>query len=125
MGLLNAAILPVASRTSTRTKRHLAEYERFPLHGRVVAEARDGEFMGWLGLLAHDAPDLPGLGYRLHRRPWGQGLATEGALTFIDYSFTAIGASAVEADTMSVNHWLTGLHSCGRRRQRLSSRAPS
>jgi RimJ/RimL family protein N-acetyltransferase len=67
-------------------ERHLAEYERFPLHGRYVAESRDGEFLGWFGLLARETPDVPDLGYRLHRRFWGQGLATEGALALIDYA---------------------------------------
>lgn len=44
-----------------------------------MAGSSDGEFPGKFGLAVHDDdPTAPGLGYRLRRRFWGQGLATEG-----------------------------------------------
>ena len=83
---------------------HIAEYERWPDHGRFVAESPDGQFLGWFGLRVHTDPHVPELGYRLHRRIWCQGLATEGSLALLDYAFAQLHASAVRAETMLVNH---------------------
>ncbi len=44
------------------------------------------------------------LGYRLHRRYWGQGLATEGAKALIEWGFTERGVRRVFATAMTVNH---------------------
>jgi RimJ/RimL family protein N-acetyltransferase len=82
---------------------YIAEYERWPNHGRFVAESRAGEFLGWFGLRVHTDPFVPDLGYRLHRRLWGRGLATEGSLALIDYAFVHLGARAVQADSMFDN----------------------
>ncbi|WP_147919180.1 GNAT family N-acetyltransferase [Ruania zhangjianzhongii] len=81
----------------------LRQDERWPGHGCFAAESPAGEFLGWFALTARDRPQVPDLGYRLHRRFWGQGLATEGSRALIDYAFGSIGADAVEADTMAVN----------------------
>lgn len=82
----------------------LGGYRRRPGYGRFVAESPDGEFLGWFALRVDTDPRVPNLGYRLRRRFWGQGLATEGALALIDYAFTELDARAVQADTMFVNH---------------------
>ena len=82
---------------------YIAEYEQWPDYGRFVAESLAGEFLGWFGLRVHADPLFPSLGYRLHRRFWGQGLATEGSIALIDYAFTQLDASAVHADTMFIN----------------------
>lgn len=81
----------------------LHQEERWPGHGCFAAESPAGEFLGWFALTVRDRPEVPDLGYRLHRRYWGQGLATEGGLALINYAFTSLGAQAVEADTMAVN----------------------
>lgn len=82
---------------------YLDEYERWPGFGRFVAESPTGEFLGWFALRVADDPRVPDLGYRLHRRLWGRGLASEGGRALIDYAFRQRAADAVEADTMSVN----------------------
>lgn len=82
---------------------YIGEYERSPRHGRLVAESPDGEFLGWFALHADTDPLVLSLGYRLHRRFWGLGLATEGSLALVDYAFSELGAHAVYADTMFVN----------------------
>lgn len=81
----------------------IREYERWPNHGRYAAETLDGEFMGWFSLVVHDDPLVPELGYRLRRKFWGSGIATEGARALIDYAFESLGAMRVEAETMFVN----------------------
>jgi RimJ/RimL family protein N-acetyltransferase len=98
-----ARVPPSLSEQRLLTQGLLGEYERHPLHGRYVAESRDGEFLGWFALMALQRPEVPQLGYRLHPRFWGEGLATEGSTALIDYAFESIGASAVEAETMVVN----------------------
>jgi ribosomal-protein-alanine N-acetyltransferase len=65
--------------------------------GRWAAIEKDsGEFIGWIGLKLITDPPINGrtgfhdVGYRLIKRFWGQGYATEGALAAIDYGFTEL-----------------------------------
>jgi RimJ/RimL family protein N-acetyltransferase len=69
----------------------------------------DDEFVGWWILQpAHgpDQPDDPGvadLGYRLLRRHWGKGLASEGARELVRYGFEDVGLDRIIAQTIAVN----------------------
>lgn len=69
----------------------------------------DGEFIGWWILQPPHGPDqvtVPGeadLGYRLLRRHWRRGYASEGARELIRYGFTAVGLHRIFAQTMAVN----------------------
>ena len=69
----------------------------------------DDAFVGWWNLQpAHgpDQPDDPGvadLGYRLLRRHWRKGLASEGARALVRYGIEDVGLKRVIAQTMSVN----------------------
>jgi len=62
----------------------------------------DDRFLGWFAL----GPCIDGvgrLGYRLHRRTWGQGYGLEGAAALVDHGFRTLGLAAIHADTMAVN----------------------
>lgn len=67
----------------------------------------DGALLGWWDL-SPDRP-VPGrpvraeAGWRLERRHWGQGLATEGARALLAHGFAAVGLRTVWAETMAVN----------------------
>lgn len=67
------------------------------------------EFVGlWLLQPPHgpDQPQIPGeadLGYRLRRRYWHQGLASEGARELLRYGFLDIGLRRIFAQTLTVN----------------------
>jgi RimJ/RimL family protein N-acetyltransferase len=67
------------------------------------------EFVGWWTLQpAHgpDQPDDPGLadlGYRLLRRHWCKGLASEGARELVRYGFDHVGLDRIIAQAMTVN----------------------
>ena len=69
----------------------------------------DGEFVGWWILEPPERVDqgrVDGqaeLGYRLLRRHWRKGLASEGARELIRYGFDDLGLSRIFAETMAVN----------------------
>jgi RimJ/RimL family protein N-acetyltransferase len=69
----------------------------------------EGEFVGWWILQPPHRPDqgeVAGqaeLGYRILRRYWRQGLASEGARELIRYGFEDLGLNRIFAETMAVN----------------------
>ncbi|WP_311669832.1 GNAT family N-acetyltransferase [Streptomyces chisholmiae] len=80
-----------------------------PVSGRPdywAAEARDsGDFLGWFEFrpLTEESVAEVELGYRLARRAWGGGLATEGALALVERGFAGWAVTRIEARTMAVN----------------------
>ena len=69
----------------------------------------DGEFVGLMMLPPAHGPDQPDdpavsdLGYRLVRRYWRQGLASEASRALLRHAFDTVGQNRVIAQTMSVN----------------------
>jgi RimJ/RimL family protein N-acetyltransferase len=101
--------------------RALSRAEVEQAHRRRIAAARevpglgfwvgfaDGIFVGWWILQPPHGPDEPkvagqaDLGYRLLRRQWRRGYASEGARELIRYGFTEVGLDRIFAQTMAVN----------------------
>jgi RimJ/RimL family protein N-acetyltransferase len=84
----------------------LGYYENFEGYGFWAAiEKATGLFVGWFHFRPGEGagPLEPELGYRLHRRSWGQGYATEVSRALIDKGFTELGIERVYAQTMAVN----------------------
>ncbi len=76
--------------------------ERFGFFAAI--EKANDRFIGWF----HFRPYLPNpdeieLGYRLMRRAWGKGLATEGSRALIQKGFTEFGVDTIVADTLVGN----------------------
>ena len=78
--------------------------------GTTPPEREDeGEFVGLMMLPPAHGPDQPDdpsvcdLGYRLVRRYWRQGLASEASRTLLRHAFDSVGQSRVIAQTMAVN----------------------
>jgi len=71
----------------------------------AVEEKATGRFVGWVHF--RPAPgrpeDEPELGYRLERRAWGRGYATEASRAVLDKAFRDQGVRRVFAETMVVN----------------------
>ena len=80
------------------------------------ATAADGmtedseRFVGWWDLGRSDSdpqdpvpPDSAEIGWRVARRHWRQGLATEGAEALLRHGFQTVGLDRVWAETMAVN----------------------
>jgi RimJ/RimL family protein N-acetyltransferase len=104
----------LTGRASTRAEveerhaRRLAVARRVPGLG-FWAGFVGGAFVGWWILEPPERPDqgpVAGqaeLGYRLLRRYWRQGLATEGARELLRHGFEDLGLRRVFAETMAVN----------------------
>ncbi|WP_229401996.1 GNAT family N-acetyltransferase [Micromonospora okii] len=73
------------------------------------AREEDGDFVGLLMLPPAHGPDQPDdptvaeLGYRLPRRCWGRGLASEASRVLLRHAFDTVGQARVIAQTMTVN----------------------
>jgi RimJ/RimL family protein N-acetyltransferase len=67
----------------------------------------DGDFLGWWAASPpqplEPAPTTAEVGWRLRRRRWGAGLATEGASAVVEHCFGTVGLARVTAETMAVN----------------------
>lgn len=89
-------------------RRRLAAGERISGLGFWVGFLA-GEFVGWWVLQpphGPDQPQVPGeadLGYRLLRRWWRQGLASEGARELLRYGFVDMRLDRIFAQTLAVN----------------------
>lgn len=84
--------------------------------GSVAPEREeDGEFVGLMMLPPARGPDRPEdptvseLGYRLLRRHWRQGFASEASRVLLRYAFETVGQSRVVALTMAVNRGSRGV----------------
>ena len=66
-----------------------------------------GDFLGWWDLSPRRPVDLrpaeAEAGWRLVRRHWHRGYATEGATAVLDHGFGTVGLETVWAETMAVN----------------------
>lgn len=77
-------------------------------HGGRPAEG-PGDFVGLMMLPPAHGPDQPDdptvaeLGYRLLRRHWRQGLASEASRALLRHAFETVGQRKVIAQTMTVN----------------------
>ena len=85
--------------------RYRAAFERL-VYGRWLLE-RDGEMVGYTGLMAWTESHALGahvdIGWRLVRKAWGKGYATEAARAALDDGFARCGLTEVLAYTAADN----------------------
>jgi RimJ/RimL family protein N-acetyltransferase len=104
----------LAGRASSRAEVEQAHQRRLAAaHGvpglGFWAGFTDGDFVGWWILQPPNGPDQPkiageaDLGYRLLRRHWCRGYASEGARALIRYGFADLGLHRIFAQTMALN----------------------
>jgi RimJ/RimL family protein N-acetyltransferase len=73
-------------------------------YGRWAMRRRsDGALLGWCGLKYHPDTCQTDLGYRLHRRYWGQGYATEAGRACLAYGFGTLKLARIVAHVVAAN----------------------
>lgn len=68
----------------------------------TARQTETGDFVGWFCLYAESEARAE-LGYRLTRKSWGKGLASEGATALVQWGFDAKGFDTIVACTMATN----------------------
>ena len=70
------------------------QYDRYGIGRWAVIDKATQDFVGWSGLkfetTVRDDMDYYDLGYRLRRKYWGQGIATETSLAALKYGFETL-----------------------------------
>lgn len=74
-------------------KRILDHYSQYGYGLYAAIQKKDNCLIGFIGLISQniDGENKTELGYRLHPRYWGKGLATEACLAVCQYAFTQLG----------------------------------
>jgi RimJ/RimL family protein N-acetyltransferase len=78
------------------------QYMDYGIGRWAIIDKKTNEFMGWSGLkfvteLTNKHQNYYDLGYRLIRKYWRQGIATETAMIALDYAFNVLKVEAVYA----------------------------
>ncbi len=80
-------------------------YDQYDTHGMgrlSVLLKQTGAWLGWCGLKYHPENEMVELGFRFHRRYWGNGYATESARACLSYGF-GTGLQTIAARTVAAN----------------------
>lgn len=83
--------------------------------GRWLLELKStGEVIGWCGLKFHEDSGLTDVGYRLFKKHWGKGYASESCLAAIEYGFNTLNLEKIVAHARKENAAsLRVLEKCG------------
>lgn len=83
----------------------LEQYKERGIGRWVAIEKETGEFIGWSGLRLNTEYNMNGfttyydVGYRLIKRYWGKGYATESGKAAVDYAFNVLKLPEIYATT--------------------------
>ncbi len=78
----------------------LHDYDHFEKHGRgrwAIVDILTHEVLGWCGLKFHPDNGENDLGYRLFKKHWNKGYATEASHLSLQYGFRRLGLESVIA----------------------------
>ncbi len=88
--------------------RNYNQYEKYSQGRLNMFDKQTGEYIGWCGLKYLEDKNYSDLGYRLLKRHWGKGYATEAAIACLDYGFKVLNldkiiGTAMKENTASIN----------------------
>jgi len=83
--------------------RNYDQYEKYKQGRLNMFDKQTGEYIGWCGLKYTQDNDYSDLGYRLLKKHWGKGYATEAAIACIDYGFKVINLNKILGTAMKEN----------------------
>ncbi len=103
--LNGGVIMPFETVRDELLPRFIDYGRRHPGLGLFAAVSKSsGLFAGWFQLqIYEDDPSVLELGYRVLRRHWGEGLATEGGRAILKMAFAKCNAQSVVAGAMKAN----------------------
>ncbi len=84
----------VSFKSIAAAKSFLKNYDQYSAFGmgRWATLTKDGHhFIGWCGLKYWSAEEGADIGFRLHKKYWGKGYATEAASACLAYGFLQLG----------------------------------
>ncbi len=79
------------------------QYQKYGMGRLSILSKESGEYLGWCGLKYQPEKNEVDLGYRLHKRHWGKGYATESALVSLAYGFEQLNLDEIFARAMKEN----------------------
>lgn len=79
-----------------------AQFEKFKMT-RFIVTKKDGTFLGWCGLKYFPETNEVDLGYRLLKKHWGNGYATEASSACLRYGFNNLNLDRIIAKAMPQN----------------------
>jgi RimJ/RimL family protein N-acetyltransferase len=92
--------------SDAKLDRYVAAFKKLSFC-RWAIETRTGDFVGYAGVMPvgkiHPLGEHHDIGWRLMRKAWGQGYATEAARAVLDDVFTRVGLSEVLSYTAADN----------------------
>jgi ribosomal-protein-alanine N-acetyltransferase len=96
------------AQSEKRIKTYMEQFDLYGYSKYVVVEKHTGKLIGDCGIMNLHGLDLNELGYRMARKYWGKGFATEAASAVLNYAhknlgFTEIYAIVEKQNTVSVH----------------------
>ncbi|MEX2350625.1 MAG: GNAT family N-acetyltransferase [Flavobacteriaceae bacterium] len=87
-------------------KEFIDNYDHYKLYGFgrwALCDKKSHYFLGFCGLKYHPKQNLMEVGYRLKKKYWGNGYATESTAACLDYGFQKLNLNAIYAHTIPEN----------------------
>ena len=81
----------------------LNDYRKYGFGRLAVIQKETSEFIGWAGLTYLPEFDKVDVGYRLKKKYWGMGIATEASKAIIDHGFNVLNLDLIIAIALPEN----------------------
>ncbi|MFN8144987.1 MAG: GNAT family N-acetyltransferase [Bacteroidia bacterium] len=79
------------------------QFEKYKLGRFTILDKITGEYIGWCGLKFLEDINEIDLGYRLLKKNWGKGIATESSIAMLDYGFLTLGLERIVGRAVKEN----------------------